>query len=112
MNSLFCSDAEYQEQLVSVGQCSSFVNADTNVAIIKVAKVDFFAQCYGAQFLSRYVIRQSQAQGIKEYLIYFFVAQLNELLVQPVGNAMNALCYFFQAFGTVPQCVETSHSSQ
>ena len=80
--------------------------------IVKVAQVDFLAQRNSTQFLSRYIIGQSQTKSIEEYLIYFFVAQLRELFVEPVGNAMNALCYFFQTFGTVPQCVETSHGSQ
>ena len=75
----------------------------------KIGAVDFLAQGDGTQLGNRNMVRQLQAQGIKENFIQLLVSQSGQLFAHPNRDAVNSSGDFFQAFRSVINGIETAH---
>ena len=108
-NRFFCCNAEDGHQQIGIGHGSCLVNAQSYFSIVKIAEVDFLAQGDGTQLGNRNMIRQLQAQGIKENFIQLLVSQSGQLFAHPNRDAVNSSGDFFQAFRSVINGIETAH---
>ena len=109
---LLGSDTENHQQVVGVCHGSSLIDAETHIPVVVITQVHFLAQRDGTQFLSRYMIRQSQTECVEENRVPFRISQTEQLLVEPVGNTVNTFGNILYSLWTVVHRIEASHGSQ
>ena len=107
-----CGNGKDGKQHIGSGYVSCFVNTHTYVSIIKVAQIDFLAQCDGTYLLGRYAVGQHKAQGVEVLVIHLFVSQFFDTLFQICGDAVDAFCNGVNTFRTVVHGVKACHGCQ
>ena len=107
-----CGNGKDGKQYIGSGYVSCFVNTHTYVSIIKVAQIDFLAQCDGTYLLGRYTVGQHKAKGVEVLVIHLFVSQFLDTLLQICGDAVDTFCNGVNTFRAVVHSIKARHGCQ
>ena len=103
------SGGQNGDNLVDVVAAGGLVDANADALLADVAEVDMVLKSHFLHHVGLH--RALEGEGVEESAVVLFVAVFFQFFGQHGGNAVNVASNIADAFGTMPECVETTHDS-
>ena len=101
------SSSQHRDNLVHIVAAGGLVDADADALLADIAEVDMMLQRHLLHHVGLH--RALQCEGVEESAVVLLVAVFLQLLGQHRGDAVDVAGDVADAFGTMPQGVETAH---